>query len=125
MLKLTLSEYEFSAFEYGQVDFNLYNKDESAYNATGLTAVVSFFKRPGDQAIFFRDVAKGLELFRGLARIIQDLDVTWDTIASGDGHFTFTTTDRPTIFGHMWIQVTLSNGKKSELKRVYVHPSNE
>lgn len=70
MLKLVLDDYEFGTFDYGAKtlrNFKIYTDAEAAFNATGYTATIKISKD-------------------GIQRI-SDIDGTFDTIASGLGHF--------------------------------------
>lgn len=129
-LKLVLDTYRISMFDYGNdVNFKLYDEDLNAFDAsTYTTAVVKTFKRPGDRALFFRDVAKAITLIRNVAQIVEDRTVTWTTQASGEGKFTYSQSQRPAVAGYSWIQVQLEkSGAKlsSELVRIFVEPSRD
>jgi hypothetical protein len=127
---MTLDQYEFARYDYGrQINFKIYEEDGStAFDATGLTGVVKGFKRHGDRAFFFRDVAKALTVLGSVAQIIGDIDIVWDTQASGVGHFSFTQNARPSINGMLWLEVQMVDSPKTkqistELVRVFVTPS--
>lgn len=130
VLKMVLDTYQFQRGDYGfDINFKLYEEDGSTqYNATGLTdSVIKCFKRHGDRAFFFRDVAKALTVIGQVAQVIQDITVEWDTIGSGEGHFKFTSSDRPTIPGYLWVEFVGKDSPQtkqisSELVRVYVYP---
>ena len=115
-------------YDFGnQIDFKLYNEDLSAFDASTYTgAVLKSFKRHGDRAFFYRDVARALTVVGTLSQIIEDIDVVWDTQNIGEGHFTYTNTKRPTIAGMLWLEVELTKTDtqlSSDLVRVYVNPS--
>ncbi len=118
-----LARYDFG----NQIDFKLYNEDLSAFDAsTYTTAVLKTFKRHGDRAFFFRDVERALSVVGTLAQVIGDIDITWDTQASGEGHFSYTSSNRPTIPGYMWLEVELKKSGaqlSSDLVKVYIQPS--
>jgi hypothetical protein len=132
--RLVLDSYEWSRYDYGTpIGFKLYQEDGiTAYDATGEVGVVKVFKRHGDRAFFFRDVAKALTVIGQVAQIIPNIAIVWDTQASGIGHFTFTKSLRPSVPGYMWVEVEVSDNAdpelrtsqlSSELLRVYVLPS--
>ena len=128
MLRLVLDQYEFARYDFGrQVNFKLYEEDGiTAFNATGYTGVLKSFKRHGDRAFFFRDVAKSLTVIGQVAQIIPDITVSWDTQASGIGNFSYTATERPSVPGRLWLEIQLTKSGSqvsSELKPVFVHPS--
>ena len=117
-----LARYDFG----NQIDFKLYNEDLTAFDASGYTGVLKTFKRHGDRAFFFRDVERALTVVGTLAQVIGDIDITWDTQASGLGHFSYTSDKRPSITGYMWLEVQLvKSGAQlsSDLVKVYIQPS--
>lgn len=127
-LRLALDQYEIPRYDYGyNINFKIYDEDESAFNATGFTGTAKFYKRQGDQSNFYRDVAKAIEIAGELASVINDISVTWDTQSSGEGHFAFTSNTRPSLIGYMWVEIrlTTTTAKRStELVRMYVSPSD-
>ena len=127
---MVLSQYEFARYDYGrQIDFKIYEEDgTTAFDASNLTGVAKGFKRHGDRAFFFRDVARALTVLGSVSQIIGDIAITWDTQASGIGHFAFTANARPSINGYLWIEVEMVDSPKTkqistELVRVFVTPS--
>ena len=130
---MVLDQYEFSRYDYGRtINFRIYEEDgTTAFDATTLslnTGVVKAFKRHGDRAFFFRDVARALTVIGQLAQIITDVDITWTTQASGIGTFKWTADKRPHVPGYMWIEIELIDSPKTvqistELVRVFVTPS--
>lgn len=128
-LYVAFDQHEFNRYDFGQqINFKLYGADgETAFDATGWdTVVVKCFKRHSDRAFFFRDVAKALTVIGQMAQIISDITGSWDTQNAGQGHFSFSSTLRPTIPGYLWLVVQLqkSGGQlSSKPVRVYVHPS--
>lgn len=115
-------------YDFGEtIAFKLYNQDDSVFNASTFTgAVVKTFKRHGDRAFFFRDVAKALTVQGQIAQVINDINISWTSQATGEGTFAYTANDRPTISGHMWIefQVTKTGAQiSSDLIRIYIQPS--
>lgn len=134
VLKLALDQETFARYDFGrQINFRLYNETDpflfsnTAFDASSYTgAVVKVFKRHGDRAFFFRDVSRALTVIGTLAQVITDIDVTWDTQASGIGHFSFSQSARPTIQGWMWVEIQLTKSGEqtsSELKKIYIQPS--
>lgn len=127
-LRLALDQYEFPRLDYGyNVGFRIYDEDEAAFDASGFTGTAKFYKRHSDKFHFFRDTARAVSTLGEVSTIINDISVTWDTQASGIGHFAFTSTSRPSITGymHVEIQLTTSTAKRStELIRVFVTPSD-
>ncbi len=132
-LALVLDQYEFPRYDYGtQINFKIYQEDRTtAYDATTLslnTGVLKSFKRHGDRAFFFRDVARALTVLGTLAQMISDIDIVWDTQSSGLGHFKWDAEKRPHIPGYMWLEVQLVDSPKTiqlstELVRVYITAS--
>ncbi len=130
---MVLDQYEFARYDYGrQINFRIYEEDGiTAFDATTLsldTGVVKAFKRHGDRAFFFRDVARALTVIGQLAQLITDVAIVWDTQASGIGHFAWNSSARPHVPGYMWIEVQLIDDPKTvqmstELVRVFVTPS--
>ncbi len=128
MLRLVFDQYEFARYDFGRnIVFKLYSEDGiTPFNATGYTGVVKSFKRHGDRAFFFRDVAKALTVVGQVAQIIGDITVSWTTQASGEGTWAWTSSERPSIPGVLWIEIQLTKSGEqtsSELIRTYVHPS--
>lgn len=127
VLRLVLDQYEFMRYDFGRdVNFKLYEEDGTTlFSETGYTGVVKAFKRHGDRAFFFRDVAKALTVIGQVSQIIADVDVTF-TIANHTGTFAWDSTKRPNIPGYLWLEVQLAKTGaqvSSELVRVFVHPS--
>jgi len=88
--------------------------------------VIKVFKRHGDRAFFFRDIARSLTVLGSIAQIINDITIIWDTQASGIGHFSFDSANRPSIPGSMWIMAQLTKSGEqtsSELRKVFIQPS--
>lgn len=114
-------------YDYGtNIAFKLYNEDLTAFNATGYTGVVKSYKRHGDRAFFFRDVERALSVVGTLAQVIPDIAVSWTTQSSGEGTFAYTSTNRPTIPGNLWLEIELVKSGvqlSSDLVKVYVQPS--
>lgn len=134
-LKLRLSTDAFSMYEFGRTfTYRIYNEDGSVFDATAPDAftfpIVKCFKRPGDQALFFRDVAKAIEIIRNVAQIVADIDATWTTQNQGVGTWAFTQEKRFGVGGHAWITVLMLDSKttptkvtQTELLRVFVNPA--
>jgi hypothetical protein len=127
---MTLNQYEFARYDYGRtITGKIYEEDGStAFNATGLTGVVKAFKRHGDRAFFFRDVARALTVIGQVAQLISDVDITWTTQASGEFSFAWTAEKRPHTPGYMWLEVQMVDSPKTkqistELIRVMVTAS--
>ena len=127
MLQLTLDQWEFARYDFGRdVVFKLYDEVDTPFDATGFTGIIKCFKRHGDRAFFYRDVAKALTVVGTVAQIIGDITVTWTTQNIGEGTFKFTSTERPSIQGVLWIELQLQKSGaqiSSELIRTFVHPS--
>ena len=128
VLRLVLDQYEFMRYDFGRtITIRLYEEDGvTKFNATGFTGVVKSFKRHGDRAFFFRDVAKALTVVGQVAQIIGDIPITFTDIANGVGTYAWTSSERPSIPGILWIEVQITKtGEQtsSELIRTYVHPS--
>jgi hypothetical protein len=128
VLRLVLDQYEFARYDFGRnINFKLYQEDGSTpFDASGYTGVVKAFKRQGDRAFFFRDVAKAMSVMGSIAQIISDITVTWDTQTDGVGHWAWTSTLRPSVPGMLWIEIQLTKSGEqtsSELLRTFVHPS--
>ncbi len=127
MLQLTFDQYEFARYDFGRnIAFKLYDEDGVAFDASGYTGVVKSFKRHGDRAFFFRDVAKALTVVGQVAQIIGDIDVAWTTQNIGEGTWAWTSSERPSIPGVLWIEIQLKKSGEqtsTELIRTYVHPS--
>jgi len=133
-LLMTIDEHELFRYDFGnQINFKLYEQtgftklDVTAFDATGWTSgVIKSFKRHGDRAFFFRDVARALTVVGQLAQVIQDIPIEWDDQALGQGHFAFTEADRPTIPGYLHLELELKktgSQLSSEKVRVYVDAS--
>lgn len=127
-LRLAIDQYEFPRLDYGyNVGFKIYDEDQTAFDATGYTGTAKFYKRSTDMFHFFRDVERATRVQGQIATVINDISVTWDTQASGIGHFAFTESARPSVVGPLWIeiQLTTASAKRStELKRVFVSASD-
>lgn len=133
-LKLVLDQYEFSRYDYGRaIGFKIYDEDENPFNCNSYTpSVAKIFKRHGERAEVFRDVAR-LVMVRGeLAQVVNDITVAWTDQANGEGTITLTKTDRFTVQGLHWMEVELRDNAdpdsrtvqiSTELVRVYVDPS--
>lgn len=130
-LRLVLDSYKVSKFDFGvDINFKIYQEDgETAFDASGWdNAKVKVFKRHGERFFVFRDVAKALEVRGLVSQIVDDIDVEWDTQASGIGHFKFTETKRPSIFGFAWVEIegTKNDGslkQSTEMVRINVSAS--
>ncbi len=117
-----------SRYDYGNnISFKLYNEDLTAFDASSYTgAVLKSYKRHGDRAFFFRDVERALSVVGTLAQIIPNITVSWTTQASGEGTFAYTSSNRPTIEGIMWLEVELTKSGaqlSTDLVKVYVQAS--
>lgn len=134
VLQLVLDQESFARYDFGrQINFRIYSETDpflftnTAFDASSYTgAVVKIFKRHGDRAFFFRDVERALSVIGTVAQVISDIDVTWDTQASGIGHFSFSQSLRPTIAGNMWLEIQLTKSGEqtsSELRKIYIQPS--
>ena len=115
-------------YDYGNnISFKLYNEDLTAFDASSYTgAVLKSYKRHGDRAFFFRDVERALSVVGTLAQIIPNITVSWTTQASGEGTFAYTSSNRPTIEGIMWLEVELTKSGaqlSTDLVKVYVQAS--
>jgi len=133
----TFDAYEYNRYDFGKTqNFKLYEyKGDgidtwTAFDATTDswdTVVIKAFKRHGDRAFFFRDVAKALTVIGQVAQLIGDVTAAWTTQASGEGSFNWTNTLRPTVPGYLWLMVQLRQAtgeqESSQLVRVYVNPS--
>ena len=127
VLRLVLDQFEFMRFDFGRItNFKLYEEDGTTlFTGTGHTGVIKSFKRHGDRAFFFRDVAKALSVVGILAQVIADVDVTFTT-GNHTGTFKWTESLRPSIPGYLWLELQLvKTGVQisSELVRVFIHPS--
>ena len=131
---MAIDEFELFRYDFGnQINFKLYKQtgftplDVTPFDATGWTgAVIKSFKRHGDRAFFFRDVSRALTVVGQLAQVIQDIPITWDNQSLGEGHFTYTEADRPTIPGYLHLECELTKTGaqlSSEKVRVYVDAS--
>ena len=125
---------ELARYDFGDtITFRLYSEDgKSTFNATGLTPIIKVFKRHGDRAFFFRDVARALTVIGQVAQIIPDITGTFTDIINGVGTFAFTKEKRPSVPGYHWVEVEVVDNidpalrtrqLSSELLRVYVTPS--
>ncbi len=117
-----------SRYDYGNdIAFKLYNEDLTAFDASSYTgAVLKSFMRHGDSAFLFRDVERALSVVGKLAQIIPNITVSWTTQASGEGTFAYTSSNRPTIEGIMWLEVELTKSGaqlSTDLVKVYVQAS--
>jgi len=127
VLRLIMDQYEFARFDFGRtINFKLYEEDGvTLFSETGFTGVIKTFKRHGDRAFFFRDVARALSVVGILSQIISDVPVTFTT-GNHTGTFKWTEQLRPNIPGYHWIELQLKKTGaqvSSELVRVYVSPS--
>ena len=122
-----MDQWEFARYDFGRdINIKLYDEQGAQFDADGYTGVIKSFKRHGDRAFFFRDVAKALTVVGQVAQIIGDVDITWTTQNIGEGTFKWTSFERPSIPGVLWIEAQLSKSGEqtsSELIRTYVHPS--
>lgn len=121
-------QYEFARYDFGRnITFRLYEEDGiTTFDASGYTGVIKAFKRHGDRAFFFRDVAKALTVIGQVAQIIGDITVTFTDQANGVGTWAWTANQRPSVPGVLWIELQLTKvGEQtsSELVKTYVHPS--
>ena len=129
MLRMVLvNTQRLARYDYGNnIAFKLYNEDLTAFDASTYTgAVLKSYKRHGDRAFFFRDVERALSVVGTLAQIIPNISVTWTTQASGEGTFAYTSSNRPTIEGIMWLEVELTKSGaqlSTDLVKVYVQAS--
>ena len=134
VLRIAFDEAQLARYDFGSdINFKIYNEPDpflgtyTAFDASTYTkAVLKSFKRHGDRAFFFRDVERAITVTGQLAQVIGDVDVTWDTQASGIGHFAYTSQLRPTIPGYLWLEVELQKTGaqvSTELRRVYINPS--
>jgi len=124
--------YEFNRYDFGEtITFRLYKKSGDTFakfNANAYdSAVIKTFKRHGDRAFFFRDVAKALTVIGQVAQIIGDLTATLTDKANGVGTFAWTNNLRPSVPGYHWMMVQLQKNaggqESSKLVRVFIHPS--
>ena len=124
--------YEFNRYDFGEtITVNLYKKSGDTFakfNANAYdTVVIKTFKRHGDRAFFFRDVAKALTVIGMVAQIIGDINAIFDDKANGVVSFNFDSNLRPTVPGYHWMMVQLQKNaggqESSKLVRVYIHPS--
>lgn len=125
-------------FEFGRVyNFRIYDELEAVYDASAtgetgksLIPVIKMLKRPGDQALFFRDVAKAIEIIRNVAQVVADITGTFTTQNQGIGTWAWTKEKRPGVGGHAWLQIVLVDSVSNptiviptELIKVMVDPS--
>lgn len=127
-LYAALDQYEFNRYDFGDtINFIIYQNDrKTVFDLTGYTVTLKSFKRHGDHAFFFRDVAKALTVIGQMAQIINDIEATVTDATNGVGNVAYTQTARPTIPGHMWLVLQLTkSGAQISTKpvRVYVHAS--
>jgi len=103
-----LDQYEFMRFDFGRIiNFKLYEEDGTTlFSETGHTGVIKSFKRHGDRAFFFRDVAKALSVVGIVSQVIADVDVTFTT-GNHTGTFKWTESLRPSIPGYLWLELQL------------------
>ena len=129
---MVLDQYEFSRYDYGRtITGRIYEEDGSTtFNAStdSLNGVVKTFKRHGDRAFFFRDVAKALTVLGSVSQIISDIDITWTDQANGVFTFKWTANSRPHVPGFIWIEVQLTDSPKTmqistEMVRCFVYAS--
>lgn len=122
-----MDQYEFARLDYGyNVTFKIYDEDGNAFNATGLTGIVKFYKRHNDRSTFWRDVARQVTVLGQVGTIINDLTVAWTTQSSGEGTFAFTTASRPNVTGYVEVEIQLSSAtskRSTELVRIFISPS--
>ena len=133
----TFDAYQFNRYDHGEtINFKLYkyqgdgidtwNQFDATTNSYN-TVVIKSFKRHGDRAFFFRDVAKALTVIGQVAQLINDVPGTWTTQNIGEGSYAWTLTARPTVPGYLWLMVQVSNAsgsqESSQLVRVFVNPS--
>ena len=128
MLRLVLvNTQRLARYDYGNtISFKLYNEDLTQFDASGYTGVLKSYKRHGDRAFFFRDVERALSVVGSLAQVIPDITVSWTTQNIGEGTFAYTSSNRPTIPGNLWLEVELTKSGvqlSSDLVKVYVQPS--
>jgi len=109
VLRLVIDQYEFVQNDFGRnVNFKLYQEDgETPFDASGYTGVVKGFKRQGDRAFFFRDVARAMSVIGLIAQLIADIPVTWVTQTAGIGRWAYTETLLPSVPGKLWIEIEL------------------
>jgi len=133
----TFDAYQFNRYDFGEtINFKLYKYQGdgidtwNAFDATTNsynTVVIKAFKRHGDRAFFFRDVAKALTVIGQVAQLIGTITASWAIQASGEGSFAWEQTKRPTVPGYLWLMVQLQNAsghqESSQLVRVFVNPS--
>jgi hypothetical protein len=118
--RLVLSQYEWSRYDFGEtITGKIYEEDGvTPYNATGLNGVVKSFKRHGDRAFFFRDVARALTVQGTLAQMISDVAITWTNQAQGEFSFAWTSSLRPSIPGFLWIEVEMTDSPTNPTKKL-------
>jgi len=88
---------------------------------------VKGFKRQGDRAFFFRDVARAMSVIGLIAQLIADITVVFDTQTAGVGHWAYTETLLPSVPGKLWIEIELTKAGErtsTELIPTFVHPSS-
>ena len=126
-LKLVLDQHRFPRLDYGyNVAFKIYDEDETAFDATGLTGTAKFYKRHNDRSTFWRDVARQVTVLGQVGTVINDIAVSWTTQASGEGTFAFTAQSRPNVTGYIEVEIQLTSStvkRSTELVRVFVSPS--
>lgn len=122
-----VNTYRLARYDFGtDIAFKLYNEDLTTFDATGYTGVLKTYKRHGDRAFFFRDVERALSVVGTLAQIVNDITVTFTSIAIGEGTFAYTSQNRPSVPGFMWLEVELKKSGEqlsSDVVRVYIQPS--
>ncbi len=133
VLKIRFDQYEFARYDYGRtIAFKIYEEDGiTQFDATADsldTIVIKSFKRHGDRAFFFRDVARALSVLGIMAQMIEDVPAVWTTQNIGEGTFAWTETLRPSIPGYLWLEAQLSDTPKTkqvstELIRTFVQAS--
>lgn len=136
-LYMVIPQVDFNMFDFDEpISFKLYSDkkgtvfDASSYPAAN--SVMKTLKRPGDANLFYKDIAKGIKFVRGVAQIVADINVVWTSQATGEGTFTFTSTKRIGIGGHVWFQAVLKKGPlitdgriSTKLVRKFTNPSHE
>ena len=132
-LRLVLDQYEFPRYDFGRtITGRVYEEDgTTTFDATTLsldTGVIKTFKRHGDRAFFFRDVARALTVLGTVAQMISDVAITWTDQANGVFTFKWTAEKRPHVPGYMWLECELIDSPKTvqistELVRIFITPS--
>ena len=125
-LRLAIDIPDFVRYEFGRaINIKLYEEDGTTlFTGSGYTGVIKAFKRHGDKAYFYRDVARALSVIGEMAQVISDVPITF-TSGNHTGSFAWTETARPNIPGYLHlIAVLTKSGAQvmSEPYRVYVFP---